>query len=294
MNTFEDFKSFNEYFGTEPPLNDHIDVGVYGDQYLMQSEAVALDYHRFSLKQRIHFPKNHSLRHLNDEKVSALFYSSPKDINPWFVEKRFAGFYVQFSKKIINENKHIFKKLMDFGQHEPLFLNREEEQEIEQIFRTMVSHYKANPENHEILLAYSLVLFSWVETLYLKQLKHQSEDFNKTVVAFQDLLNDYYENHTDKQVLLPSVTYFSSCLNITPNHLGDIIKKHTGLSTMEHIQNYIIKQAQLKLEHNHNSIKNIAIDLGYEYQTYFTRFFKSKVGVTPTQYRNSKMFQNKP
>lgn len=287
MKNFTDFKSFNQYFGTDAPLNDQIDVGAYGDDYLMQSEAVSLDYHRFSLKQRLHFPKNHPLQNLNKKSVSALFYSSPKDINPWYMERRFQGYYIQFSKKILNENKHIFKKLMDFGQHEPLFLEPEEEQEIEQIYKAMLTHYKANPEGHDILLAYSLVLFNWVENLYLKQHKHKSEDFNQVVVAFQRAVRNYYDINADRQfVEIPSVQYFAEDLNLSPNYLGDLVKKHTGESAIEHIHNYIIKLAKNQLSKTNAPINQIAHNLGFEYSTYFTRFFKKKTGLTPKQFRN--------
>lgn len=287
MKTFKDFKSFNKYFGTEAPLNDQIDVGAYGDQFLMQSEAVALDYHRFSLKQRLHFPSNHPLQHLNKKKVSALFYSSPKDINPWYVERRFGGYYIQFSNKIINENKHIFKKLMDFGQHEPLFLNKEEEQEIENIYKAMLAHYKANPEGHDILLAYSLVLFNWIENLYLKQYSQKLEDFNEIIIAFQKLLQHYYDKTLeDRLPEIPSVQYFAEELQLSPNYLGDLIKKHTGDSAIEHIHNHIIKLAKKNLTKTNLPINQIAENLGFEYSTYFTRFFKKKTGLTPKQFRN--------
>jgi len=287
MKTFNDFKSFNEYFGTEPPLNDQIDVGIYGDKYLMESDAVALDYHRISLKQRIHFPKNYPLNHLNNKSLSALFYSSPTDINPWLVEKRFEGFYIQFSKKIINENKHIFKKLMDFGQHEPLFLDKEEEQEIEQIYKAMLTHYKANPENHDILLAYSLVLFNWVENLYLTQFKQKSVDFNGIVVAFQQSLQNYYKkNPKNKLPEIPSVQYFAEKLKVSPNYLGDVIKKFTGESAINHIHYHIIKLAKTQLTKTNLPINEIAENLGFEYSTYFTRFFRKKTGFTPKQFRN--------
>ncbi|MCR8667416.1 helix-turn-helix domain-containing protein [Aestuariibaculum sp. M13] len=284
MKTFTDFKTFNNYFGTEPPLNEHIDVGIYGDTYIMQSDEVCLDYHRISLKQRIHFPKGHEYEHLNEDSVSAFFYSSPKDVNAWYIEKRFKGYYIQFSKEIISKNKHVFKRLMDFGKHEPLFLNQEEEEEIENVYKALYKHYIDNPDEQEILLAYANVLFSLVERFYKRHLQKNVQNYNATIVEFQTLLNSYYAREKE-HVELPTVAYFSEILNVTPNYLGDINKKYTGLSAIDHIQAYIIEEAKLKLQKSNKPIKKIALELGFEYQTYFTRFFKSKVGVTPSSYR---------
>ncbi|WP_130736938.1 AraC family transcriptional regulator [Flavobacterium sp. J27] len=288
MRVFKNFTDFNSYFGTEAPRNEHIDVGNYGNQYLMQSEEVSLDFHRISIKQRLHFPKDHPLKKLNKKNVSALFYSSPKDSISWHIEKRFEGYYIQFSKEIINNNKHIFKKLMDFGQHEPLFLEQEEEEEIEHIFKKMLIHYKTNPESNEILLAYSLVLFNWVEKLYDKHFNQKTSNYNFITVKFQQSLNNYYQNKQTnlKLIEIPSVNHFANELKLSANYLGDIIKKHTGQSALNHIHDYIIKEAKFKLIKTNATVKNIAWDLGFEYSNYFTRFFKSKTGLTPKQFRN--------
>ncbi len=290
MKTFTDFKSFNEYFGTGAPLDSHIDVNDYGTKYRKQSEAVCLDFYRISLKQQIHFPKNHSLHHLNEQQVSALFFSSPKNVNSWYVEKRFKGFYVQFSHKIINEHKHIFKKLMDFGQHEPLFLTPKDEQEIEQIYKYMLRHHQENPKNHDIILSYVLVLFNFIEKLYLEQLNKSTSSFNTIVVAFQVLLNNYYTERKTKKgyTEMPAVHYFAEQLDVSANYLGDVLKKYTGQSALEQIHQHIIKQAKLKLEQTQIPVKEIAWELGFEYPTYFTRFFKKHTGITPNTYRKNR------
>ncbi|MCQ0112257.1 helix-turn-helix domain-containing protein [Zhouia amylolytica] len=283
MLIFKDFKAFNAYFGSKPPLNDDIDVGIYGDNYLMNSEEVCLDYHRISIKQRIHFPKNHEFEHLNEKSVSAFFYSSPNDTNSWYIEKRFQGYYLQFSKRIINKNKHIFKKLMNFGKHEPLFLNKEEEDEIEQVYKNLLRHYLNYPHEQEILLAYTLVLFSLIESFYTKKYQKKTEEFNRTVVDFHELLKGFYDNNKMK---LPTVNYFACQLNITANYLGTIVKRCTGLTAKEHVHRHIIEVAKTRLKSSNKSIRKIALELGFEYQSYFTKVFKYYEGITPTQFRN--------
>lgn len=288
MKTFTDFKTFNAYFGTEPPLDSHIDVNGYGNSYLKKSDEVCLDFYRISLKQKIYFPKSHSLHHLNEKQVSAIFFSSPKDVNSWDIEKRFKGYYVQFSHKIINENKHIFKKLMDFGQHEPLFLTSQDEHEIEQIYNYMLRHHKANPKGYDIILSYALVLFNFIEKLYLEQLNQSTSKFNSVVIAFQESLHNYYASQlsTQKYTEIPTVNYFASQIDVSANYLGDILKKYTGQSAIDHIHHYIIKQAKVKLRNTSMPIKEIAWELGFEYPNYFARFFKNKTGFTPRQFRN--------
>lgn len=288
MKTFTDFKTFNEYFGTNAPLDNDVDVSDYGNKFRKQSEAVAIDFYRISLKQSLHLPEGHYLHYLNDQKPSALFFSSPKDVNSWSLEKRFTGYYVQFSQKIINENKYLFQKLMEFGLHEPLFLAKEDEKEIEQIYKYMLRHHRENPKDYDIILSYSLVLFNFVERLYLKQLSQSTTQFNAIVVRFQELLNTYYKKSSkNKQNFgIPTVQYFAKQLGVSSNYLGDVIKKHTGQSPLEQIHQFIIKQAKLKLNETNTPIKDISEELGFEYPAYFARLFKKETGITPNNYRD--------
>ncbi|RZJ43258.1 MAG: AraC family transcriptional regulator, partial [Chryseobacterium sp.] len=48
----------------------------------------------------------------------------------WDVEPTYEGMYLQLSKKIIEENRFLFKSYLDYGQHEALYLTNEEVQEI--------------------------------------------------------------------------------------------------------------------------------------------------------------------
>ncbi|WP_435137224.1 helix-turn-helix domain-containing protein [Formosa sp. A9] len=282
MKTFTDFKTFNTYFGTEPPLDNHIDVNSYGKKFLKKSEAVSIDFYRISLKQKICLPKNHPLYDSVKQPFSAFFFSSPKDVNSWCIEKRFKRYYVQFSHKIINENKHIFKKLMDFGQHEPLFLTSQDEQEIEQNYKYMLRHHQENPQGYDIILSYALVIFNFIEKLYLSALNKSSSKFNSIVIEFQESLNNYYTSQlsTQKYTKIPTVNHFASQMGVSANYLGDILKNYTGQSAIDHIHQHIVKQAKVKLLKTNTPVKEIAWELGFEYPNYFARFFKNKTGLT--------------
>ncbi|TRZ45109.1 AraC family transcriptional regulator [Robertkochia solimangrovi] len=177
---------------------------------------------------------------------------------------------------------------MDFGQHEPLFLSSQEEQELEQIYKYMLRHHRENPQGYDIILSYALVLFNFIEKLYLSVLNKSSPKLNSLVITFQELLNNYYPSQlsTQKFIEIPTVNYFSSQMDVSANYLGDVLKKYTGQSAIDHIHQYIIKQAKVKLHKSSTPIKEIAWELGFEYPNYFARFFKNRTGLTPRQFRN--------
>jgi AraC-like DNA-binding protein len=87
---------------------------------------------------------------------------------------------------------------------------------------------------------------------------------------------------------LPSVAYLAEELHLSANYFGDFIKKETGKSAKEYIQDKTIDVAKTKTFDSDKTVNEIAYELGFKYPQHFMRLFKQKVGCTPNEYR----FQN--
>jgi AraC-like DNA-binding protein len=72
---------------------------------------------------------------------------------------------------------------------------------------------------------------------------------------------------------------------LSANYFGDLIKKETGKSAKEYIQDKIIDMAKNKTFDASKSVNEIAYELGFKYPQHFTRLFKQRVGVSPNEYR---------
>ena len=66
-------------------------------------------------------------------------------------------------------------------------------------------------------------------------------------------------------------------------YFGDLVKQATGASAKEYIQSYIIRLAKNILMSG-RSISETAYMLGFDYPHHFTRMFKNKTGITPSEY----------
>jgi len=82
------------------------------------------------------------------------------------------------------------------------------------------------------------------------------------------------------------VAYCAAQLNISPNYFGDLIKKETGKSAQEYIQDKLVDIAKEKVLDIDKSIGEVAYELGFKYPQHFTRLFKQRVGISPNEYRN--------
>lgn len=279
MKLFKDFAVFNEYLGLTKPLDNDIDVGYYEPaNMLLKSEPVRIDFYRISFK--INFTDKTSS---NPKPITAVFFNSPEMVGGWDIEPTFSGMYIHLSKKIIEENRFLFKNYLDYGLHEALFLTESELAEISTLYGLMKKYYTEDKQNFGVLLSYVNVLISLVEAFYKRQFSSDTKQYNRIVTDFQQSLKDYY-NHPVNQ--MPNVHYFADKLGLTPNYLGDIIKHFTQKSAIENIHEFVISKAKEMLERRADlNNTEIAYELGFEYPNYFAKFFKKQVNLTPKEYR---------
>ena len=132
--------------------------------------------------------------------------------------------------------------------------------------------------NIELLLDYCL-------RFYERQFITRSDADNGIVSKFERLLDDYFEQNLQHENGIPSVKYFAEEICLSPNYFGDYIKKTTGRTAQDYIQNKIIDLAKELILSSDLPISQIAYDLGYQYPQHFSRVFKSCVGMPPNEYR---------
>ncbi len=110
---------------------------------------------------------------------------------------------------------------------------------------------------------------------------------NKYVFSkFERILKDYFSTEKQLEYSLSSVDYFADKVNLSAHYLSDVLKKETGRSAKDHINDYVIELAKTQLIGTNQSVSEIAYSLGFNYPHYFTRLFKNKTGHTPSEYKH--------
>jgi AraC-like DNA-binding protein len=97
-------------------------------------------------------------------------------------------------------------------------------------------------------------------------------------------LKDYIELHYKTK---HAASDYAHLLHITPKALAKITKTHFNKTLSDLIAERIIIEAKRELYLTHKTIKEIAYDLGYDDEYYFSRFFKNKTEVSPQLYRET-------
>lgn len=172
--------------------------------------------------------------------------------------------------------------------NEALHLSKKERKTIVECFEKISDEIQQNIDKHSKTLIVSNIelLLNYCIRFYDRQFITRTNENNDILVRFEKLLDNYFAS--DKAVLLglPTVTYCAEELHLSPNYFGDLIKKETGFTALDYIQNRLIDEAKTKIFDYSKTINDIAYEMGFKYQQHFTRLFKQKTGITPNEYRS--------
>ncbi|MCB0535510.1 MAG: AraC family transcriptional regulator [Saprospiraceae bacterium] len=176
-----------------------------------------------------------------------------------------------------------------FGYHtsEALHLSERERQIVLDCFSKIQFELQQSIDKHsKTLIASNIELFlNYCERFYDRQFITR-EHVNKGILEkFETLLNDYFSSDKPQELGLPSVAYCARELNLSVNYFGDLVKRETGKSAQELIQNKIIDTAKDKIFDVHKTVNDVAYELGFKYPQHFSRLFKQKTGTSPGAYR---------
>ena len=74
-------------------------------------------------------------------------------------------------------------------------------------------------------------------------------------------------------------------LNVSPKYLSKVISKAGGKTAMLYIHDYTMESIIYRLKYTDLSIKEIVIDMDFPNISFFGRFVKSMLGMSPREYR---------
>ena len=97
--------------------------------------------------------------------------------------------------------------------------------------------------------------------------------------AFTQLVMQHYNDNRN-------VAWYAEKLGITHAHLCSIVKQSTGKTCADIISSMVIMDAKSQLKSTHQSIQVISDSLNFANMSFFGKYFKRHVGMSPLEYRN--------
>jgi AraC-like DNA-binding protein len=81
------------------------------------------------------------------------------------------------------------------------------------------------------------------------------------------------------------VADYARLLDVTPNHLHDLVREEVGVTAGYIIRARRLLDAKRQLSHSDLDVSEIAYDLGFKDPSYFSRFFRRETRLTPAEFR---------
>jgi len=291
---FKDIQNLNDYYKIDikHPL---IDIQRYEDaksENVIKNEPISFEFYKIS------FVKNfNGFIHIGNTKFEGdngiLHFVEPGQVytcnstNPW------EGYQILIHPQIFNEYLN-YKSIstydfFSYEVNESLLLNREEENLVSNLMEMAWNefHNKKDAFSVPIVLSYISTLLNLTERFYARQFSTRKKLCNQLSGDFFSLLKRYYSETKDIETEQPTVQYFADKLNVTPNYLSDTIRHRSGKSALTVIHDFVLEEAKRLLKTTNLSVSEISYKLGFEYPNYFSRLFKRKTNLSPTEYRKS-------
>lgn len=171
--------------------------------------------------------------------------------------------------------------------NEALHLSEEERNIIMDCLRIIRLELEHGVDKHSktLLVNYIELLLNYCMRFYERQFVTRSKANHDVLTRFEQLLDNYFSGTFAEQNGLPTVKYFADKICLSPNYFGDMVKKETGRTPQEHIQEKVIEMAKERMIGTEDTVSQIAYSLGFQYPQHFCRLFKKRVGCTPNGYR---------
>lgn len=224
-------------------------------------------------------------------KKDSMFIFTPKNILQVNSQQYFNADVIaispDFMRRINIDIKNMMPLFLKFVENPALTLTPEESRSM----RGMIAQIERETRGPETHFSFDIVsgliaatIYKVGDIMYHYLAEHpegQNNSHNRAEEYFKQFTHLLGEHFREER----SVGFYARQLCITPKYLTTLIKRISGQSVSEWIDNYVILEAKTLLKYSTMSIQEIAYYLNFPNQSFFGSYFKRNTGMSPSQYK---------
>lgn len=224
-------------------------------------------------------------------KKDSMFIFTPKNILQVNSQQYFKADVIaispDFMRRINIDIKNMMPLFLKFIENPTLALTPEESRSM----RGMIAQIERETRGPETHFSFDIVsgliaatIYKVGDIMYHYLAEHpegQNNSHNRAEEYFKQFTHLLGEHFREER----SVGFYARQLCITPKYLTTLIKRISGQSVSEWIDNYVILEAKTLLKYSTMSIQEIAYYLNFPNQSFFGSYFKRNTGMSPSQYK---------
>ena len=139
---------------------------------------------------------------------------------------------------------------------------------------------QTNPHLDKVLQHVLMAIFYSSEEIR-NQLETESGAYTSADAISKEFMRLVKDNFRSERQL----QFYADKLCITPRYLSRVVKECTGSSAADWIERYVVLEARALLKSTSMTIQQISDELNFPSQTFFGKYFKRRVGMSPKLYR---------
>ncbi|HEX9502987.1 MAG TPA: helix-turn-helix domain-containing protein [Patescibacteria group bacterium] len=268
------------------------DVVVYDMPDFLQSHQDLVFPHRHSFYQVL-YVESGAGKHIIDfetypVKGDTLYFMAPGQVHTWLFEGSIEGCLINFNDTFFSSfllNSHYLSDFPFFSgnsKYGVYHLTPDAKKAVMPYFEILLKEQgENNLHKNDLMRTTLLQLFLYISRRFVLQFKPNSNITNYNILRnFEKLIEQNY-------IRLKLPKEYAELLFITPNHLNALCKQVAEKSAGEMIRERVLLEAKRSLVNGNESISEIAYKLNFEDNSYFARFFKKYVFVTPEEFRKN-------
>lgn len=265
-------------------LADHLSV------YLNKHYSNIHTAHRHSFFHFVVFTKGKGTHTIDftryEVKPFQAYFMLPGQVHSWDFKSMPEGYIVNFSENFFNsflanprylEKFNFFSGINDECVYAlPASIRKECIQLLEELIRCLNS---AQPHHLDLAKMQLLELFMLIDNAIGKESKNViTQQKHALLISFKHLVESNY-----RTLRLPKD--YAELLYVTPNHLNALCQDLVGKTAGELIRERVLLEAKRLLTNADMTIAELSIELNFQDNSYFNRFFKKYTGMTPDNFR---------
>lgn len=292
---FDSLNDFHRVLGLPKPLHPMISMFNLDDVNIIQDELpemMVLNYYKIAYKTNIASQVKYGQNYY-DFSEGGLIFTAPNQLFESPDEIKKSGYVLLIHPDFLLSYP-LAKKIKDYGYfsyaaNEALHLSDKEKTVILSIFDIILDELNSRIDDfsQDVIISQVELLLNYCNRFYKRQFITRKAVNNSLLDKLEVILDDYFNNEKTSTHGIPTVQYLAELVNLSPSYLSDMLRSLTGQNAQQHIHHKLIEKAKELLSTTDLSISEIAYQLGFEHPQSFSKLFKTKIKLSPVDFRHS-------
>ena len=146
------------------------------------------------------------------------------------------------------------------------------------VIRHILDENAENPYKSKIVQHVLMAIFYSSENISRTEVEKPRTNADILSKEFLALVKEHFREERQ-------LKFYADKMCITPRYLSRVVKECTQFSAADWIERFVVLEARALLKSTNMTVQQISDELNFPSQTFFGKYFKRRVGLSPKEYR---------